>query len=89
MAGKQLVNGALIALAVASSLALWHFRDKPGTTELEARKNKLLPSFRRQDVRKLTLRQGGRLLELTRSSATEDFRIVQPWAERADPASVN
>jgi hypothetical protein len=85
----DLVNGALVALGLLSSVALWSAHDRRGTAELEARKNKLLPRFRKEAVQKLSLTKEKRTLELVRDGTSGDFRIVRPWSERADTATVS
>jgi hypothetical protein len=92
MRRQLLVNGAIMALALGTLGVVWITRQAPTTTELEARKDKLFPTFRKDDVTRLRLSSPGQELELQRDSAagaSGDFRIEKPWAERADVASVN
>jgi hypothetical protein len=86
------VNGLLGALALATLGVVWVTRETPTTAELAQRKDKLLPVFRKEAVSRLTLTQGGRDLELVPSRApaeSGEFRILRPWPERADIATVN
>jgi len=86
------VNGLLGALALATLGVVWLTRETPTTAQLAERKGKLLPVFRKAAVSRLTLTQDGRDLELVPSSAPAEageFRIVRPWQERADIATVN
>jgi hypothetical protein len=88
MRQQLLVNGALLALALGTLGVVWATREAPTTGELSSRKNKLLPSFRKDAVTRLVLSQDGRELVLEASTPGE-FRIVKPWPERADVATVN
>jgi len=92
MRRQVLVNGALLALALGTLGVVWATRQAPSTAELEARKDKLFPSYRRDDVTRLRLSDDKQQLELVRSGESGepgDFRIVKPWAERADVATVS
>ena len=86
MRRQSLVNGTLLALALVTLGAVWATRQTPTSTELAAQKSKLLPGFRREGVTRVRLVRDGSQLTLER--AGEEFRIQQPWAERADIASV-
>jgi Domain of unknown function (DUF4340) len=88
MRRQLFVNGALLALALGTLGVVWATRETATTSELESRKNKLLPSFRKDAVSRLVLSQDGRELQLEADEAGE-FRIVKPWPERADIATVN
>jgi len=88
MRGQLYVNGALLALALGTLGVVWVTRETATTAELESRKNKLLPSFRKDAVTRLVLSQDGKELELDADQGGE-FRIVKPWPERADIATVN
>ena len=89
MRRQLLVNSALLALALGSLGVVWLTRETATTAELSARKNKLLPSFDKDKVSRLRLAQGERKLTLVRSKDDGgDFRIVEPWNERADVATV-
>lgn len=88
MRRQLLVNGALLALALGTLGVVWATRETATTAELESRKNKLLPSFRKDAVTRLVLSQDGKELQLDADQAGE-FRIVKPWPERADIATVN
>src|SRR5260221_3818702 len=92
MRRQLVVNGALFALALGTLALVWTTREAPTTAELRARKDKLLPSFRKDGVTRLSLSEAGRELELSRSpdqTDSGDFRIVKPWQERADIGTVN
>lgn len=89
MRRQLLVNGALVALALGTAALVWTTRDKPTTSELGERQNKLLASFRKEDVSRISLRRAGEVLELERDQKSGDFRIVKPWQERADAATVS
>jgi Domain of unknown function (DUF4340) len=92
MRRQVLVNGLLLALALGTFAAVWATRLAPTTAELDARKDKLLPNYRRDDITRVRISDGQRQLELERSSESGepgDFRIVKPWAERADVATVS
>ena len=88
MRQQLLVNGALVALALGTLGVVWATREAPTTFELASRKDKLLPSFRKDAVSRLVLSQDGRELVLEATTPGE-FRIVEPWPERADVATVN
>lgn len=88
MRRRELVNVVLTCLAVASVGALYVTQKKPTTVEQVARQDKLLPRFRKDEVKRLQLTRDGQTLELVRE-ASGDFRIARPWAERADAATVN
>lgn len=92
MRRQLLVNGSLLALALGSLGVVWATRDRATTSELAARKNKLFLEWNKQQVTRLTLARPGSKLELLRTPDTGvegDFRIVSPWAERADIATVS
>jgi hypothetical protein len=88
MRRREVVNVMLACLAAASVGALYVTRHRPSSVEQAARQDKLLPRFRKDDVKRLQLTREGQTLELVRE-ASGDFRIVRPWAERADTATVN
>ena len=88
MRQQLLVNGALLALALGTLVVVWATREAPTTSELASRKDKLLPSFRKDAVSRLVLSHDGRELVLEATTPGE-FRIVAPWPERADVATVN
>lgn len=87
MRRQLLVNGGLFLLALGTLGVVWATREAPTSSQLAERKNKLLPSFRAEDVTQVRLARGNERMELTRDGA--EFRISQPWQERADIASVN
>jgi hypothetical protein len=92
MRRQLIVNGVIAALALGSLGVVWATRDAPTSSELNARKNKLFATWDRDAVTQLLLRRGGVAMELLRdaSSGVEgDFRITQPWQERADIAAVS
>jgi len=92
MRRQLLVNGLLAALALGSLAVVWATRETPTTAQVAERKGKLLPIFRKDAVARVTLTRDGRELELVPSGAAGEpgeFRIVRPWAERADIATVN
>lgn len=92
MRRQLLVNGCLLVLALGTLGVVWATRDAPTTSELAARKDKLLPIWNKQAVTRLELRRPGARLELLRSPSSGvegDFRIVAPWPERADIATVS
>jgi hypothetical protein len=92
MRRQLLVNGSLLVLALGSLGVVWATRDRPTTSELAARKNKLFPEWNKEQVTRLTLTRSGVKLELHRTPDTGvdgDFRIVSPWPERADIATVS
>ncbi|HXK19258.1 MAG TPA: DUF4340 domain-containing protein, partial [Polyangiaceae bacterium] len=92
MRRQLLVNGAIVAFALGTLGVVWLTRQTPTTTELDARKDKLFPSYRKDDVTRVSISDGQQLLELARAADGDqagDFRIVKPWAERADLATVN
>lgn len=86
MRKTTLVNGALLALALGTLGVVWATRESPTTAELADRKDKLWPSFRREDVQRLVLTKGASRLELERGK--DELRITKPWSERADIATV-
>lgn len=88
MRRQLFVNGALLALALGTLGVVWATREAPTTAELTARKNKLLPDFKKEQVSRLVLSQDGRELQLDAATPSE-FRIVKPWSERADIATVS
>jgi hypothetical protein len=88
MRQQLLVNGALLALALGTLGVVWATREAPTTSELASRKDKLLPSFRKDAVSRLVVSHDGRELVLEATTPGE-FRIVAPWPERADVATVN
>jgi hypothetical protein len=88
MRQQLLVNGALLALALGTLGVVWATREAPTTGELASRKDKLLPSFRKDAVSRVVLSQDGRELVLEATTPGE-FRIVKPWPERADVATMN
>jgi len=89
---QVLVNGLLAVLALGTLGVVWLTRETPTTAQVAERKGKLLPIFRKEAVSRLVLTQEGRELELVPSRAPDpagEFRIVRPWPERADIATVN
>ena len=88
MRPQLLVNGALLALALGTLGVVWMTREAPTTFELASRQDKLLSSFRKDAVSRLVLSYEGRELVLEATKPGE-FRIVEPWPERADVATVN
>lgn len=87
-----LVNGGLLALALGTLGVVWATREAPTTGELLSRKDKLFPHFRKDAVSRLVLTGAGRKLVLEPRhdvDGTDDYRIVEPWPERADISSVN
>jgi hypothetical protein len=87
-----IVNGVIVALALGTLGVVWATRDAPTTGELLARKHKLLGVWDKAGVSRIRLSRGGRQLELVRDASAGvegDFRIVKPWQERADIATVN
>lgn len=92
MRRQSWVNGLLAALALATLGVVWITRETPTTAQLAERKGKLLLVFRKDAVTRLTLTQNGRDLELVPNrtpAESGEFRIVRPWPERADIATVN
>lgn len=92
MRRQLIVNGVIAALALGSLGVVWATRDAPTSSELAARKNKLFATWDRDAVSELRLRRGGVSMVLVpdASSGVEgDFRITQPWQERADIAAVS
>jgi len=86
------VNGAIVALALGTLGVVWATRQAPTTAELDQRKDKLFPSYRKDDVTRVRIWDDQQQLELVRSADSGepgDFRIVKPWAERADLATVS
>lgn len=87
-----IVNGVIVALALGTLGVVWATRDAPSTGELLARKHKLLGVWDKARVSRIRLSRGGQQLELVRDASAGvegDFRIVKPWQERADIATVN
>ena len=87
-----IVNGFIAALALGTLGVVWATRDAPTTGELAARKNKLLGAWDKARVSRIILSRGGQQLQLLRDASAGvegDFRIVKPWQERADIATVN
>lgn len=82
-----LLNGALIALALGSLGVVWATRDAPTTGDVLARKNQLFPELSLAKISAVELSNGERTLELRREGS--EFRIVAPWSERADVATMN
>jgi uncharacterized protein DUF4340 len=92
MRRQLVINGLLGALALGTLGVVWVTRETPTTAQLAERKGKLLPVFRKDAVSRLTLSQDGQELELVPSKLpgeAGEFRIVKPWPERADIATVN
>ncbi len=92
MRRQLLVNGSLLALALGSLGVVWATRDQTTTSELAVRRNKLFPEWNKEQVARITLERPGSKLELLRTPDTGvegDFRIVSPWPERADIATVS
>ena len=92
MRRQLVVNGLLAALALGTLGVVWVTRETPTTAQVAERKGKLLANFRKDSVTRLTLTRDGHELELVPSSAPAEageFRIVRPWPERADIATVN
>lgn len=85
MGRQSLVNGALLALALGTLGVVWATREAPTSADLSERKDKLWPTFRREDVRRIHLTKGQRELSLVRQG--DELRIEKPWAERADVAT--
>lgn len=85
MRRQTVVNGALLALALGTLGVVWVTREAPTTAELAERKDKLWPSFRREDVQRVVLQRGATRLELVRDGG--ELRITEPWPERADTAT--
>ncbi len=85
MRPQSLINGALLALALGTLGVVWATREAPTSAELDERKDKLWPSFRREDVQRIRFTKGQRELVLTRQG--DELRIEKPWAERADIAT--
>jgi hypothetical protein len=86
MRASTLVNGALLALALGSLAVVWATREAPTTSQLAERKNKLLPAFQGEDVRRISLERAPRELVLERKG--DELELSKPWAERADIATV-
>jgi Domain of unknown function (DUF4340) len=89
---QVLINGALLALALVSLAVVWATRHAPTTAESAARRDKLVEVWSKEAVSSLRLRRDGVTVELVRDAAMGvegDFRIVAPWQERADIATVN
>lgn len=87
-----IINGLIAALALGTLGVVWATRDAPTTGELTARKSKLLGSWDKAGVSRIRLSRGGQRVELVRDASVGvegDFRIVKPWQERADIATVN
>jgi hypothetical protein len=87
-----IVNGMLVVLALGTLGVVWATRDAPSSGELAARKNKLLGVWDKAQVSRIVLSRDGQQLELLRDASAGvegDFRIVKPWQERADIATVN
>lgn len=92
MRRQLLVNACLVALALGTLGVVWATREAPTSSELAARKDKLLPSWQKDKVTRIVLERPGVTLELVRDNASGvegDFRIARPWQERADIASVS
>jgi hypothetical protein len=93
MQRQLLINGAIVVLALSTLGVVFATQHAPTTSELESRKNKLLPSWQKESVTRIVMRRKAQVLELTRASADAgvegDFRIVKPWSERADIATVS
>jgi hypothetical protein len=92
MRRQLVVNGALLALALGTAGVVWVTREAPTTAQLASRKGKLLPTFDKEAVTRIVLSQerprpGARAEP--RPGQAGEFRIVKPWAERADVATVN
>jgi hypothetical protein len=87
MQRQLLINGGLVALALGAFGVVWATRDAPTTSEISARRQQLLSELTRAKLERLEFSQGRQTLELEREGS--EFRIVKPWPERADIASVN
>lgn len=66
-----LINSAVLALALGTGAALVLTRERPTTSETEARANNLFASFPRERLRALNVRVGQQELELTLASAAD------------------
>ncbi len=87
---QLLVNGALLALALGTLGVVWATRETPTTAELASRRGKLLPSFDKSSITRLGVSTGAKTVVLEPApGAPNEFRIVAPWQERADIATVN
>ena len=85
---KELIGtSVLVALALGTFGLVWATREVPTTSQLSARKNQLFPEFTLAKVQAVTLSRGVETLELRRDGG--EFRIVKPWPERADVATIN
>ena len=81
MKRQVLVNGAILVAALGSLLAVWLTRAAPTTSELEARKSKLLPTWNKDTISGIVVNQQGHELSLKRMPAG-DFRIGTRRATR-------
>jgi hypothetical protein len=83
------VNATIVGLALGTVFVVWATRETPTTAELASRKDKLLPVFDSERVTSLRISRQGQVVELERSDDPQaEFRIVRPWQERADIATV-
>lgn len=90
MRRQVVVNAALVALALGTLGVVWATREAPTTAELASRKGKLLPTFDKDHVTRLRIAKGADEVVLEADAkAPGEFRIVKPWSERADIATVN
>jgi len=91
---STIVNVGLLALAVASGIALWATRDSQSTSDNVGREQNLLSAFRNEDVISLELSEKDQKIAIERSTAGSDagaptFRLTAPVHEPADTATVD
>jgi hypothetical protein len=91
MKTRDLINAVLLALGVGTFAVVWATQDRATTSELEARRDKLLPVFERSSVTKIRMRRPGATLELERPPGAKetDFRLTSAGAEAPDMATLS
>jgi hypothetical protein len=89
---QLIVNGGILAIALGTLGVVWATRDAPTTAQLSARRGKLLDTWNKDAVTRITLRRDGKQVVLARDASVGvegDFKILEPWQERADIATVS
>lgn len=90
---SQLVNLALVALALGLVVAVVVTSGKVTTSEQDARSFNLLPSYREDDVSRITLEKDGTKLVLERASSGDagdtTWNLKEPVQEEADAYAVD
>ncbi len=92
LARARIVNGLLVAVAVALGVALFITRHTATTSERSAREDNVFRVWRPTELDRVKITRDGRTLELTRNRATEDpnaYFLGGAEGPVADPATVS